>query len=138
MGAWKARYGTSGKVPDIHYNLHNQYHLFLSVHISVADPGGGGLGGLTPPPPFRGCFLFFFACQYMKIPTDLDPNPPPPFRRILAQNPPFEFLDPPLYIYIYIVRFTIQRNRRERQVYRGKGDREQKTEIDRGQETERE
>ena len=32
----------------------------------------------------------------MKIPTDLDPNPPP-LRRILAQNPPFkEFLDPPL------------------------------------------
>ena len=33
----------------------------------------------------------------MKIPTDLDPRPPP-LRRILAQNPPplKEFLDPPL------------------------------------------
>ena len=38
--------------------------------------------------------------QYMKIPTDLaGPYPPPPLRRILAQNPPpplKEFLDPPL------------------------------------------
>ena len=40
---------------------------------SVADPEGG----------FRGVFC---ACQYMKIPTDLDPKPP--LRRILAQNPP--------------------------------------------------
>ena len=42
--------------------------------------------------------IFLLACQYMKIPTDLDPNPPPPLRRILAQNPPppKEFLDPPL------------------------------------------
>ena len=38
-------------------------------------------GGLTP----RG---FCFACQYMKIPTDLDPTPPPPTWRIPAQNPP--------------------------------------------------
>ena len=38
---------------------------------SMADPGVG-LGGL-PPPPLRGVF---FACQYMKIPLDLDPNPP--------------------------------------------------------------
>ena len=38
---------------------------------------------------------FFLACQYMKIPTDLDPKPP--LRRILAQNPALkEFLDPPL------------------------------------------
>ena len=43
--------------------------------------------------PWTSCFIF--ACQYMKIPTDLDPKPP--LRRILAQNPPFkEFLDPPL------------------------------------------
>ena len=47
--------------------------------------GGGWLGGLTPPPPLQR-FLFFFAWQYMKIATDLDPKPP--LRRILAQNPP--------------------------------------------------
>ena len=58
---------------------------------AVADPGGGGLGGLTPLQRLG----VFCACQYMKIPTDLDPKPP--LRRILAQNPPFkEFLDPPL------------------------------------------
>ena len=55
---------------------------------AVADPegggGGGGGGGRGVNPPFRGFVLF--ACQYMKIPTDLDPNPP--LRRILAQNPP--------------------------------------------------
>ena len=57
---------------------------------SSGSRGGGGVRGFKPP--FRG---FFFACQYMKIPTDLDPKPP--LRRILAQNPPFkEFLDPPL------------------------------------------
>ena len=71
-----------------------------TVYTSSGSRGGGGLGGLTPP-PFRGVFVV--ACQYMKIPTDLDPNPPPPpLRRILAQNTPppppvKEFLDPPLY-----------------------------------------
>ena len=41
----------------------------------------------------------------MRIPTDLDPNPPPP-RRILAQNPLFkEFLDPPL-LCIPMIPFT--------------------------------
>ena len=40
----------------------------------MADPGG--VGGL-PPPPQRFCF-FLLACQYMKIPVDLDPTPPPP------------------------------------------------------------
>ena len=40
---------------------------------SVADAGGGGgVGGLNTP--LRGVF---FACQYMKIPADLDPNPSP-------------------------------------------------------------
>ena len=57
---------------------------FHNALIAVADPEGGGRG--VNPPPFRG--WFFFACQYMKIPTDLDPNPPPPLRRILAQNTP--------------------------------------------------
>ena len=55
---------------------------------SVADPGG--LGGLTPSQ------MFFFACQHMKIPADLDPNPPlknsspelpPPPRRISRSAP---------------------------------------------------
>ena len=45
-------------------------------HNTVADPGGGGgSSGFTPPPPSEGFFVF--ACQYMKIPADLDPNPPP-------------------------------------------------------------
>ena len=63
---------------------------------SSGSRGGGGLGGLTPP--FRGCFLCFFACQYIKIPTDLDPNPPP-FEEFWPRTPPppfKEFLDPPL------------------------------------------
>ena len=55
--------------------------------VPVADPeGGGGLGGLTPPPPPSEVVFVLFACQYMRIPTDLDPKPR--LRRILAQNPP--------------------------------------------------
>ena len=38
---------------------------------SVADPGGG----FRVVNPLKG---FFFACQYMKIPADIHPNPPPP------------------------------------------------------------
>ena len=57
--------------------------MYVCMYVSVADPEGGGVRGLKPP--FR-VFFFFLACQYMKIPTD--PNPPPPLRRILAQNPP--------------------------------------------------
>ena len=61
---------------------------------SVADPRGGGLGGLTP---FRG--LFYFACQYMKIPADLDPTPlknscpelPPPLEKFV--DPPLEYTE---------------------------------------------
>ena len=64
---------------------------FKDEAVSVADPGG--VGGLNPP--LQRLFFVFFACQYMKIPMDVDPKPP--LRRILAQNPPFkEFLDPPL------------------------------------------
>ena len=33
--------------------------------------GGGGLKGVNLPQRF----ILFFACQYMKIPADLDPNP---------------------------------------------------------------
>ena len=58
-----------------------------------------GSGGLTPPQRF-----FFFACQYMKIPTDLDPNGPGEFLRTWRiprtygnSYGPGEFLDPPLY-----------------------------------------
>ena len=51
------------------------------THIgSVADPGG--LGGLTT---LRG---FLFVCQYMKIPADLDPNPPPPLEEFRPRPPP--------------------------------------------------
>ena len=39
-----------------------------------------GVRGFKPPSE-----LFFFACQYMKIPKDLDPKPPLE-----------EFLGPPL------------------------------------------
>ena len=65
---------------------------------------GGSMGvwvrGFNPPSGF-----FFFACQYMKIPTDLDPNPPPPKNsgpepppRPPPPPPPAkEFLDPSLY-----------------------------------------
>ena len=42
---------------------------------SSGSRGGGGLGGLTPLQRFWGVF---FACQDMKIHSDLDPNPPPP------------------------------------------------------------
>ena len=56
--------------------------VLLWTWITVADPGfffwGGG------------------ACQYMKIPTDLDPKPP--FEEFWPRTPPplKEFLDPPL------------------------------------------
>ena len=68
---------------------------------SSGSRGGGELGGLPPPPPFRGFFLFFFACQYMKIPTDLDPNPPPPSKNSGPEPPPpfKEFLRRPIYTY---------------------------------------
>ena len=49
--------------------------MFGGRFISVADPGG--LRGLTPnihPTPHPEFFLL--ACQYMKIPADLDPKPP--------------------------------------------------------------
>ena len=68
-------------------------------YISVADPGGRGL----PPPP-----RFFFACQYIKIPADLDPNPPPPPLKNYGPEPPpplEEFLDPPLHIYLHNITY---------------------------------
>ena len=60
----------------------------------VADPEGGGVRGFKPP--LQRGFFFFFACQYMKIPTDLDPKPP--FGELWPRTPPpfKEFLDPPL------------------------------------------
>ena len=71
-------------------------HLCKDLHMyRRCWHGGVSSGSRDPPPPLQRLFWGFFACQYMKIPTDLDPNPP--LRRILAQNPPFkEFLDPPL------------------------------------------
>ena len=71
------------------------WHKLPTLQRGSSGSRGGGRG--FNPPLQR--FLGFFACQYMKIPTGLDPNPPPPpLRRILAQNPPpvKEFLDPPL------------------------------------------
>ena len=43
-----------------------------SAYVTVADPGGGGVRGFSTHTPQR---FFFFACQYMKIPADLDPRP---------------------------------------------------------------
>ena len=59
----------------------------------MADPEG--FRGLTPPPPRAG---FCFACQYMKIPADMDPKPPPPLEEFRPRTPPppEEFLGPPL------------------------------------------
>ena len=56
-------------------NVHYRRPPNLLVYQQQRIQRGGGLG-------------FFFACQYMKIPTDLDPKPP--LRRILAQNPPLK------------------------------------------------
>ena len=39
---------------------------------------------------------FFLACQYMKIPADLDPPPPLEEFRPNLPPPPEEFLGPPL------------------------------------------
>ena len=54
--------------------------------------GGGGVGGLNPP-PLRG--FFFLLVSIGKFPQTWTLTPPPP-RRIPAQNPPplEEFLDP--------------------------------------------
>ena len=49
--------------------------------------------------------MVLFACQYMKIPTDLDPNPTPqpPLKNSGPDTPPppplEEFLGPPLIMY---------------------------------------
>ena len=74
-----------------------QHQCCTGTIFPVADPGVGGLGGLTPPR------LFFFACQYMKIPVDLDPTPPPPTLKN-SGLPPEEFLGPPLLSYIQTFR----------------------------------
>ena len=60
-----------GKLDKINYRI-------KPLYLSSRSRGGAPLQR----------FFFCFACQYMKIPTDLDPNPPPPLRRILSQNPP--------------------------------------------------
>ena len=52
---------------------------------AVAEPEGGGVRGVKPPS--EGVSSFFLACQYMKIPTDLDPNPPP-FEEFWPRTPP--------------------------------------------------
>ena len=71
--------------------LPKKYARFKSVAVRCSSGSrGGGVGGVNPP--FRGCF---FACQYMKILTDLDPTPPP--SKNSGPEPPLkEFLDPPL------------------------------------------
>ena len=62
--------------------------MYLCTYMQWRIQGGGVRGFNLPPPE---CV---FACQYMKIPADLDPNPPP-----LE-----DFLDPPLTcVYSYMV-----------------------------------
>ena len=72
---------------------HTQVYKSISAAESLKLKTGiqGGLGGLTPPP--RGFFVV--ACQYMKIPADLDPKHTHP-RPEPRTPPPEEFLDPPL------------------------------------------
>ena len=52
-------------------SLHFRTTIEILLWPSSGSRRGGGLGGLNPPSEF-----FFLACQYMKIPTDLDPKPP--------------------------------------------------------------
>ena len=47
-----------------------------SVKYAVADPRGGGVRYLFTDKHLRGLFSYFFVCQYMKIPAELDPKPP--------------------------------------------------------------
>ena len=64
-----------------HIHTHSLYTLYTLSHQWRIQ---GGLGGLNIPPP-----RFFFACQYMKVPVDLDPNPPPPpFEEFRPRPPP--------------------------------------------------
>ena len=65
-------------------------NVCMCVCICMYSSGSRGVGGLTPPSE-----VFFLACQYMKIPTDLDPNPPP-LEEFWPRTPLKEFLDPPL------------------------------------------
>ena len=74
---------TSGVV---HLSFSSHFHRTNMAGIVHCSSGSRGGGRGFNPPPLQRLFLFFFACQYMKIPTDLDPKPP--LRRILAQNPP--------------------------------------------------
>ena len=64
------------------------------TNVEPSSGSRGGFRGFKPPPLQR---VFFFACQYMKIPTDLDPIPPPPSKNSGPEPPTHkEFLDPPL------------------------------------------
>ena len=95
----------SGSVGRMVGQVTGKLTLFIQWRI-----GGGGLGGLNPP--LRG---FCFACQYIEIPADLDPNTPPPKNSGPQPPPPppaEEFLDPPLFL-LYIRRsiFSVSYNR---------------------------
>ena len=61
----------------------------LDTYTRSGGSGGGGRGFKAPSE------VVFFACQYMKIPADLDPTPLEEFRS-RTSPPPEEFLDPPL------------------------------------------
>ena len=69
----------------------------VRVCMSVADPGGG-LGGLTPPPPSEVFFLFVSIWKFPRTWT----LTPPPFEEFWPRTPPpfKEFLDPPLYVHV--------------------------------------
>ena len=67
------------------YHKVNSQYVYIHVCICAYLCSGWSRGfrGFNPPPP-----RFFFACQYMKIPADLDPNPPPPLKNSDPEPPP--------------------------------------------------
>ena len=77
--------------------------LYATYQISGGSGGGGG-GVRGFKPPLRG--VFFLACQYMKIPMDLDPKPPPSKNSVPEPHPLEEFLDPPLQMPLDLVTST--------------------------------
>ena len=57
---------------------------YMVGHLSTSG-GSWGVGGLNTHTPE---VFLLLACQYMKIPADLDPTPPPPFEEFRPRTPP--------------------------------------------------
>ena len=96
---------TYGLCPVRGLNLGRSGVKQSSPSYPVADPGG------DPPPPSE---VVFSPCQYMKIPVDLDPTPPPP-RRIPRSAPATAV---PIATDMYIKVYYILRREKERQTDR--------------------